>query len=340
MAGASRWSSPSDGSGDARVNGRWLATKVGASLLTLVFVLIFNFFLFRVMGDPTEQLSRVPGATEEQTAELRSNLGLDDPVLTQFTTYVGDTVTGDLGVSYRTREPVLDSILEALPWTLLLVGVGTLLATLIGSWLGVAAAKRRGTRSDDGLLGFSLFTYASPEYWIGIILILLFAVATPLFPAGGQMTPGVDFPSFWAEAVDVAGHLVLPVTAMTLMLLGQYFLIMRSSMVDVMTEDFITAKRAIGMSRGRVINRHAVPNALLPLVTLSAIQFGAVAGGAITIETIFSWPGLGELNWLAITDKDFPVLQGTFLVFSVGVILANLAADILYFVLDPRVQTR
>jgi len=202
------------------------------------------------------------------------------------------------------------------------------------------AATRRGTKTDDGLLGFSLFTYAAPEYWIGIILILVFAVWLPWFPAGQQVTPGVEFTSWFAEAWDVVDHLVLPATAMTLMLLGQYFLIMRSSMVDVMTEDFITVKRAIGLPRERVINRHAVPNALLPLVTISAIQFGAVAGGAITIETIFSWPGLGELSYNAIADKDFPVLQGTFLVFSFGVILANLLADCLYFVLDPRVQSR
>jgi peptide/nickel transport system permease protein len=133
---------------------------------------------------------------------------------------------------------------------------------------------------------------------------------------------------------------VLPATAMTLMLLGQYFVIMRSSMVDVLTEDFITVKRATGLPWARVVRSHAVPNALLPLVTLSAIQFGIVMGGAVTIETIFSWPGLGELNYQAINDKDFPVLQGTFLVFSVAVIVMNVLADCLYFVLDPRVQTQ
>jgi peptide/nickel transport system permease protein len=133
--------------------------------------------------------------------------------------------------------------------------------------------------------------------------------------------------------------MVLPVAALTLMLLGQYFVIMRSSMVDVLTEDFVTVKRATGMPWNRVVRRHAVPNALLPLVTLAALQFGAVAGGVITIETIFSWPGLGELTYNAINDKDFPVLQGTFLVFSVAVIVANLIADALYFVLDPRVQS-
>jgi peptide/nickel transport system permease protein len=320
------------------MNGRWLAGKAAAALVTLAFVLVFNFFLFRVMGDPTTQLARLPRATPQEIEKLRASYGLDKPLLGQFVDYVGDTVRLDLGISQKTRQPVADEIKEALPWTLLLVGTGTVLATLIGAWMGVVAATRRGSRSDDGLLGFSLFTYAAPEYWIGIILILVFAVALPIFPAGLQMTPGEEFTSGFAKATDVAQHLVLPAIAMTLALLGQYFVIMRSSMVDVLTEDFITVKRAVGLPWQRVVRRHAVPNALLPLVTLSAIQFGAVVGGAITIETIFSWPGLGELGFQAINDKDFPVLQGTFLVFSVGVILANLLADCLYFALDPRVK--
>jgi peptide/nickel transport system permease protein len=320
------------------VNPRWLAGKVAAALLTFAFVLVFNFFLFRVMGDPTTQLARLPRATPEEIKKLRANYGLDKPITGQFADYASDTLHFDLGTSQRTRRPVWTEIKEALPWTLLLVGTGTVLATLIGAWLGVIAATRRGKATDDGLLGFSLFTYAAPEYWIGIILILLFAVWLPIFPAGQQMTPGEDFSSWFAQAADVAKHLVLPATAMTLTLLGQYFVIMRSSMVDVLTEDFITVKRAIGLPWERVVRQHAVPNALLPLVTLSAIQFGAVVGGAITIETIFSWPGLGELSYEAINDKDFPVLQGTFLVFSAGVILANLLADCLYFTLDPRVQ--
>jgi peptide/nickel transport system permease protein len=323
------------------VNLRWLAGKTAAALLTLAFVIVFNFFLFRVMGDPTKQLVRLPQSTPEEIEKLRADYGLDKPLLTgQFVDYVGDTLRLDLGVSQRSRLPVWEEIKDALPWTLLLVGTGTLLATVVGSWLGVVAATRRGRKTDDSLLGFSLFTYAAPEYWIGIILILVFAVWIPIFPAGLQMTPGVEFSSWIDEALDVAEHLILPATAMMLMLLGQYFLIMRSSMVDVLTEDFITVKRATGLPWERVVRRHAVPNALLPLVTLSAIQFGAVVGGAITIETIFSWPGLGELTFTAINDKDFPVLQGTFLIFSAGVIFANLLADCLYFFLDPRVQTK
>ncbi len=317
---------------------RWLAGKVLAAFLTLIFVLVFNFFLFRVMGDPTSQLARLPRADPEEIQQLQAYYGLDKPLPGQFADYVGDTVRGDLGISQKTRRDVWTEIKEALPWTLLLVGVGTVLATLIGTWLGIVAATRRGTRTDDGLLGFSLFTYAAPEYWIGIILILLFAVAAPIFPAGLQETPGTDYTGL-ERVLDVGEHLVLPATAMTLMLLGQYFVIMRSSMVDVLTEDFITVKRATGLPWARVVRSHAVPNALLPLVTLSAIQFGIVMGGAVTIETIFSWPGLGLLNYDAINDKDFPVLQGTFLVFSVGVIVMNLLADCLYFFLDPRVQS-
>ena len=322
------------------MSGRWLAGKVAAALLTFVFVLIFNFFLFRVMGDPTNQLAKLPQATPKEIKQLRHDYGLDRPLLGQFGVYAKDTAELNLGTSQRSRRPVLDEIAEALPWTLLLVGTGTLIATLLGSWLGVVAATRRGKGTDNRLLGFSLFTYAAPEYWMGIILILVFAVWIPVFPSGLQMTPGGEFSSFFAEAADVAKHLVLPATAMTLMLLGQYFLIMRSSMVDVLTEDFITVKRATGLPWDRVVRRHAVPNALLPLVTLSAIQFGAIAGGAITIETIFSWPGLGLLSYEAINARDFPVLQGTFLVFSAAVIVANLLADCLYFYLDPRVQTR
>jgi peptide/nickel transport system permease protein len=318
---------------------RWLVGKVGAAFLTLIFVLVFNFFLFRVMGDPTTQLARLPRATPQEIAKLRASYGLDKPLVGQFVDYVGDTARLDLGTSQRTRRSVWSEIGDALPWTLLLVGTGTLLATILGTWLGIVAATRRGSRTDDGLLGFSLFTYSAPEYWIGLILILLFAVAIPIFPAGLQMTPGERFDSWWAQALDVAQHLVLPTIAMTLVLLGSYFVIMRSSMVDVLTEDFITVKRATGLPWNKVVRKHAVRNALLPLVTLSAIQFGFVMGGVITIETIFSWPGLGLLEFEAINSKDFPMLQGAFLVFSVSVIVLNLIADCLYFVLDPRVQT-
>ena len=302
------------------MNPRWLAGKVAAALLTFAFVLVFNFFLFRVMGDPTAQLARLPRATPQEIEKLRAELRARQADHRAVRRLRRRHAAASTSASASARAgSVWTEIKEALPWTLLLVGTGTLLATLIGAWLGVIAATRRGKPADDGLLGFSLFTYAAPEYWIGIILILVFAVWLPILPGGpaddargGLLQLVRRRPPTWPSTS------MLPATAMTLTLLGQYFLIMRSSMVDVLTEDFITVKRAIGLPWDRVVRQHAVPNALLPLVTLSAIQFGAVVGGAITIETIFSWPGLGELSYNAINDKDFPVLQGTFLVFSAG----------------------
>src|SRR5687768_7596079 len=169
------------------MNSRWLAAKVGAAVVTLIFVLIFNFFLFRIMGDPTTQLARLPNASPEEIEKLRADYGIDKPITTQFADYMGDTATLELGISQRSREPVWDEILRALPWTLLLVGTGTLLATLFGTWLGVFAATRRGKRTDKRLLDFSLVTYSAPEYWIGILLILVLAVWIPVLPAGQQV---------------------------------------------------------------------------------------------------------------------------------------------------------
>jgi peptide/nickel transport system permease protein len=318
---------------------RWLLGRVVAAVGALAFSVVVSFVLFRLVGDPTSQLARLPRSNPAEIARLRAYYGLDQPLLGQFADFLHDIVRLDLGFSQQTREPVWDMILSALPWTLLLVGTGSILAVVIGTWLGGVAASRRGQATDRRLTAFSLITYSAPEFWIGLLLILVLAVAVPIYPAGQQITPGVDFHSWFAEAADVGAHLVLPVTALTVMLLGQYFLIMRSSMTSVLAEDFITAKRAAGLPRRRVLVRHAGPNALLPVVALSAIQFGAVAGGAVTIEAIFSWPGLGELSFQALQSKDFPVLQGTFLVFAAAVILANLVADVVYLFLDPRVQT-
>ena len=179
---------------------RWIAGKALAALLTLAFVLVFNFFLFRIMGDPTAQLARLPrGRRGGDRRSCAPTTGSTSRSSGQFADYAQDTVKLDLGVSQRSRRDVADELREAIPWTVLLVGTGTLIATVLGTWLGVIAATRRGTAADDGLLGFSLFTYAAPEYWIGIILILLFAVAIPIFPAGQQVTPGAEFSSFFAR---------------------------------------------------------------------------------------------------------------------------------------------
>jgi peptide/nickel transport system permease protein len=316
---------------------RAVALKVAFALGTLVFVLIFNFFLFRAAGDPKTDLVRVPRLSPEARAKLIEERGLNDSLLTQFGIYVRNTLTGELETSFASGRPVVNELVEALPNTLLLVGTATILAALIGSWLGVIAASRRGRATDTGITQGSLLLYSMPEFWLGMILIWLFAVTVNLFPTGLKTDPGADF-STLEYVWNVAQHAALPIITLTLGLLGSYVVIMRSALGDVLNEDFVTTARAIGLPRHRVLRDHAVRNALLPVVTLAGLNLGFVVSGAITIEALFSWPGIGLLTLDAIDNKDYPMLQGIFLLTSAAVILANLVTDLLYSYLDPRVR--
>jgi peptide/nickel transport system permease protein len=316
---------------------RHALVKIGVALGTLVFVLVFNFFLFRIAGDPTAAIRRNPRIQPEQAEELIRERGLDKGIVTQFRIYVVNTLTGELETSYTSGEPVLTEIWRALPNTIILVGTATVLSALIGSWLGVVAASRRGRAVDTGITQGSLILYSMPEFWLGMILIWLFAVTLGLFPTGQKIDPGSSF-STLGYVWNVIQHAALPVVTLTLGLLGQYVVIMRSALTDVLNEDFVTTARAIGLPRHRVLNQHAVRNALLPVVTLIALNLGFVVSGAITIEALFSWPGIGLLTAEAISAKDLPMLQGIFLVTSAAVIVANLLADLALTYLDPRVR--
>jgi peptide/nickel transport system permease protein len=315
---------------------RHAGTRALVAFGTLVFVLIFNFFLFRAVGDPKKDLIRSRLSPAARQAVIRER-GLDKNKLTQFRIYLEQTVQGDLGTSNNSRKAVLDELLNALPNTLLLVGIATVLSSFLGSWMGVIAAGRRGSTTDTLLTQGSLVLWSMPFFFIGILAIWLFAVKVPIFPTGLKSTPGgptsgIDY--YW----DVFKHLLLPVATLTASLLAQYTVIMRTNLLDVLGEDYITTGRAIGLSRRRVMRQHAVPNALLPVVTLIALNIGVVLSGAFVIESIFSWPGIGDLTINAIADKDYPVLQGAFLLSSAAVIIANFAADMCYGYLDPRVK--
>jgi peptide/nickel transport system permease protein len=256
-------------------------------------------------------------------------------------TYLKNTFTGEFGLSFKYRVPVADLIVDRLWPTLLLVGTGTLLATMIGLWIGVRSAWNRGSRFDKATTGTSLTLYAMPEWWLGLLLMSVLAVGVGpipgLFPTGGLISPGLD-PWSFQGVLDVAWHLALPVLTLTAAYLAEYALIMRSSLLDEMGEDYLTTARAKGLRDIAVRDKHAVPNALLPATTLVALNLGFVVAGAITIETVFSIPGLGLLTTEALEVPDFPLLQGTFLFFSAAVIVANLAANLLYAYLDPRVR--
>ncbi|GAA2118123.1 ABC transporter permease [Nocardioides bigeumensis] len=323
--------------------GRYALSRCFGALGSLVFMLVVSFFLFRVMpGDPARTLGRGRFSTPEQLEEFNRTYGLDQPLPQQFLTFLKNTLTGDLGISLRYRVPVSDLILDRMWPTILLVGTSTLLATMVGVWLGIRGAWNRGSKFDNVSTGTSLTLYAMPEWWLGLILIAVFAVgAGPipgLFPTGGLHSVDAD-PSSLAGVLDTMRHLTLPVITLALAYLADYALIMRSSLLDELGEDYLTTARAKGLRDVQVRNRHAVRNALLPTTTLVALNIGFVVSGAITVETVFSIPGLGLLATEALSVPDYWVLQGTFLVASAGVILANLVANLVYGLLDPRVRT-
>lgn len=321
---------------------KYLIQKVAQVLLTMLFILMFNFFLFRIMpGNPVTLLARSTGGrmTPAAQRELARDLGLDKPLVGQFVTYVSDTVQLNLGKStiVYPAEDVTSIFVEFLRPTLILVGLSTIFSTIIGVMMGIYAGWNRGSRYDVSSMGFSLVLYAMPEWWLGLLLLIFFAGTLQVFPAAGAQSVTENLTGV-AHVVDVINHLFLPCLTLTLAYLGEYYLLMRSSLLDVLGEEYITLARAKGLREEVVLWQHAVRNALLPTVTLVALNFGFVIGGAITVETVFSYPGLGKLTFDALQAKDYPLLQGMFLFFSLAVIIANFIADLCYAYLDPRVR--
>jgi peptide/nickel transport system permease protein len=320
------------------VSGRFIARRILVALVTLAGVLVFNFFLFRLLGDPSKDLirSRLPVSVREAIIHQR---GYDQSTLTQFWRYLKMLAHGDLGTSNTSDEPVRHALAIAIPNTLLLLGLSTVLSMIIGTRLGVISAWRRG-RSRDTLIGqISLAFYSMPDFWLGMLFVGLFAGSLAWLPGGLKSTPGATTHGFeyWR---DIGTHLILPTLTLTLGEIGQYVFITRAAVADVMNSDHVMTARAIGLRPLAVRRRHVVPSARLPIVTQIALNFGFVLGGAITVEALFSWPGVGLATIQAIQNKDFPMLQGLFLVTSAMVIIANLVADLLYSRLDPRVRSQ
>jgi len=303
---------------------------------TLLFVLSFNFFLFRILpGDPIALLARSERLTPADVVRLQDDLGLNEPLAGQFVTYVGNTLKGDLGESLRTNRTVRQMISDRFWPTVLLVGLGTTFAGLFGVLIGIKGGWSRGSRFDTSSQSGSLVLYAMPAGWLGMLLLLLFSGLLGGFPAGGLETGGLTGIS---RLVDILDHLFLPLLTLTLGYIGQFSIVMRSSMIDTTHEDYVHSARAKGVPDRLVRRRHVVPNAFLPTFTLIFLSFGFVLGGAVVIETVYSWPGLGLLTYDAIRTLDYPVIQGVFLVASVAVIVANLVADMAYGYLDPRIR--
>jgi peptide/nickel transport system permease protein len=323
------------------VNKNFLLKKIFQSIITIFLVLILNFFLFRVMpGNPLSMIVRNPNASPEAIEKIKHLMGMDQPIYVQLWLYFKQLFQGDLGLSFMFKQPVIHVIGERLFPTLLLVGVSTIAAIIAGVLLGIIAAARQGKKIDVTSLAFSLITYSMPTFWLGIMLVIFFSVTLNLFPTSGMVTAGMVFDNSFEKAVDVLMHLFLPALTLSLVLIGQFVLIMRNSLIEVLTEDYITTAKAKGFSEKLIMKRHALPNAMLPMVTIIAINIGFMIAGAIQIETVFSWPGLGRLMYEALNNRDYPLLQGIFLIVSVCVVLANLIADIIYGYLDPRINNK
>jgi peptide/nickel transport system permease protein len=324
------------------VSGRYFGRKVAQALVTIVAIVLLNFLMFRLMpGSPDRALGRNPNLTPEVIAAARARWGLDRPLFPdQLLAYIGSTATGDLGFSIFYRgQPVTDVVGASVGPTVLLVGLGEVVAIAAGLLIGAYAGWRRGGLVDRIGNGVSLVLYSMPYFVIGMPLIIVFAAGLHWFPTSGMISPSADGGPLPAFLLDLGRHLVLPLTAVSLGLLGGYSILMRAAIIETRAEDYITTARAKGLADGRILRSHAFPNALLPMVTLIAINLGYVIAGAITAEIVFNWPGLGTLTVEALNSRDYPVLQGIFLLVAVSVVVANFVADIVYGVLDPRVRT-
>jgi len=317
----------------------FILKKLGQVAVTLFAVATFNFLLFRVLpGDPIRLLARAGRLTPEAIERLRLLFGLDKPLPIQYLYYLNNLLRGELGISMTYRRPVADILSERIANTVLLLAAATVIVVIIGVGSGVISAIRRGTRLDRSLVITSLVFWSLPTFWTGLILIILLGVYLKAFPISGIFTPGVTFSNTLDRLLDVGKHLILPTITLAIVDMGQFMLITRSTLVDVMTEDYILTARAKGLSFRKILWWHGFPNALLPIITTTALYVSLVIGGAIQVETIFSWPGMGRLMYDAVLRRDYPILEASFLLFAATMILANFLSDLFYMIVDPRVR--
>lgn len=319
---------------------RNLSGKILQYLLVLLIASGLNFALPRLM--PGSPLQHLAGAEPEllptaDRARLQTEFGLDQPLPLQYLRYMGELVTGNLGYSFQKHQKVSDIILSRIGWTLLLTITALLLSTLIGTLLGALAAWKRGRWLDVGLTGLAVFIESLPAFWLGMTLVALLAVQFQLFPSFGAITPWVS-KSGWAWVGDVLHHLALPLLTLTLVSFPATYLTMRAALSTTLGEPYILVARAKGLSERRIALGHAVRSALLPVATVFTLNLGFAVGGATVVETVFSYPGLGRTLYEAVLSRDYPLMQGIFLVLTISIVAANLLADLLYPLLDPRVR--
>ena len=306
------------------------------AIVTVFVAITLNFIIFRAApGDAVTGL-RCQFCTIEFKDQLRAELGLDKSKWEQYWLYLQDLAQGDMGRSFVTREPVVDELIDPLLNTLPMIALGTVFAIVVGIITGVVAAWRRGTFLDWGNLSFSLLFYSLPTQWLGLMLLIFFAGTLPV---SGISDPFLEFtdPSWWDTFVDRLKHMILPAATIGIVLFGEYALIVRSSLMEALSEDYVLTARAKGLRNWAIVWKHAFRASLLPIATLIALSLGYLVAGAILVEAVFSYPGIGLVTYDAVFERDYPVLQGAFLILTLSVVVANYVADLLYFKLDPRI---
>ena len=316
-----------------------LLKRIVYSLMLLLAVIVLNFVLVHLApGDAvTAMIGDMGGATPELIAELRVEYGLDQNLPTQLFKYIAKMVRGDLGISFTHNLPGIDLILEHLPATILLVMTAFFMAILIGTVLGIIAAQRPNSLFNHLITVISLSGYAAPVFWTGLMLLISFSYYFPIFPSFGMETVGFRG-TFLEKTFDILKHLVLPAVTLASIYVAVYSRLARASMLDVLGSEYIRTARSKGLSEKVVVYKHALKNALLPVVTMAGLQFAQLIAGAVVVETVFSWPGIGQLAFNSILRRDQPLLLGILFLSTIMVVVTNLITDFTYRILDPRIK--
>ena len=318
----------------------YIIKRTASRLITFAVVISLLFFLARSAGaDPFERyLSEDPRIPLEQIQRLRARFGLDKPLHMQYFDFLRNTLNGEFGYSLYYKRPVFDVVMERLPYTLFLMGISVVLSTIVSFVIGVYFAYKRGTKIDTWGTNICMFVRSTPHFWLGMILLIVFAYYIPIFPLFGALTPGVQHENSFEFLKDLLFHYTLPLTTLLVRQIGMYVLYMRNSTVEVLGEDYMVTAKAKGVPKMSLMFKHAARNAMLPMVTVTAMRFGFMVNGAILTETVFSLPGTGRLIYQSIMNDDFFLLQGAFFIISITVLVANLVADLLCAWLDPRIK--
>ncbi|MDK3073525.1 ABC transporter permease [Sedimentitalea sp. JM2-8] len=315
-----------------------LATRTFYALILLLAVLVLNFSMMHLApGDVADTIAQsMGGADAEVLAQIRTDYGLDQPFLVQLGRYIGNVLQFDLGYSFFYNQPVTDLILSRLPATLLLAITAQLLALVVGVILGVYSARHPKGIASYFVTFLALFGYSAPVFWTGILLLIAFSLKIPLFPVAGMTDVTVEG-GFWAHAADVARHMVLPVVTLSSIFLALYSRLSRATMMETLGSDYVRTAKAKGLSEREIVYKHALKNSLSPVITLAGLQFSAVISGAVLVETVFSWPGLGTLAFQSIIARDTPTILGILFFSALVVIVGNILTDLALRLVDPRV---